>query len=128
MGGKNKNIKGRRIKGGFLALPHCVLEHEDYLALSARAIRLLIDLGLQFKGYNNGDLCAAMKLMRQRGWRSSDQLNKAKVELVERSLIILTRQGGRNQASLYALSWHPIDHCKGKLDIPSTEKAPRSFK
>ena len=41
--------------------------------LSPRATKLLIDLLAQYRGYNNGDLCAPLSLMRERGWNSSDQ-------------------------------------------------------
>lgn len=120
--------KRRQTTGQFLLLPHQVLKHSDFISLSPRATRLLIDLGLQFNGHNNGDLCAAMSLMKKRGWTSNDQLNKAKKELIEKKLILLTRQGGKKRANLYAITWQPIDDCKGKLDVTSTTLAPRSFK
>jgi|TARA_B100001971_G_scaffold150400_1_gene139529 hypothetical protein len=61
--------------------------------------------------------------MRNRGWNSSDQLHKAKNELLERGLILVSRQGGRNKCSLYAVTWQPIDDCKGKLDIGASNKS-----
>lgn len=87
---KNINAKGRRKKGKFFAFPHVILTHSDFISLSNRAIRLLIDLGMQFNGFNNGDLCAAMTLMKKRGWRSNDQLTKAKNELLDKNFILLT--------------------------------------
>ena len=62
--------KGRRDLGSFFALPHAVLEHENYTRSSPKAVKLLIDLGAQYKGNNNGDLCAAWSLMTARGWNS----------------------------------------------------------
>ena len=35
--------KGRRASGGFIALPHSVLRHPNYISLSPRAIKLLLD-------------------------------------------------------------------------------------
>jgi hypothetical protein len=61
--------------------------------------------------------------MRNRGWNSSDQLQKAKNELIERGFIAVSRQGGRNKCSLYAITWQPIDDCKGKLDIGASNKS-----
>ncbi len=108
----------RRKKGTFFSLPHEVMDHSDFLSLKPRAHKLLLDLGRQYNGYNNGDLCAAFSVMQKRGWTSNDQLQKAKKELLEKELLILTRQGGRrkNMPSLYALAWLNIDECGGKLD------------
>ena len=57
-----------------------------------------------------------------------DQLAKAKKELIKQDVIHLTRQGGRNKCSLYALTWFPNDECKGKLDITSTTTAPVNWR
>ena len=59
--------KGNRIGGPFLALPRDVIDHPAFLRLSAYAKALLIDLGAQYKGDNNGDLCCAWKVMKPRG-------------------------------------------------------------
>ena len=112
----------------FLLLPHFVLNHPDFFNLSPRAVKLLIDIATQYRGYNNGDLCVANSIMEKRGWKSKSSLHKAIQELREKDFIILTRQGGRKIASLYAITWQPIDECEGKLDISSTKTAPRSFK
>ena len=84
---------------------------------------LLWDLAAQYRGDNNGDLCAAWKLMHLRGWKSEETLSKAKRKLLEVGLIVETRKGARpNKCSLFALTWYALDDCKGKLDI-----APQSF-
>jgi hypothetical protein len=88
----------------------------------------LIDIAAQYRGYNNGDLCAPLSVMKKRGWKSSDQLFKARKELLDRGLILTSRQGGLNKCSLFALTWFQIDDCKGKLDIPSTDVAPHNWK
>ena len=95
--------KGRWPLPPFIRLPKYVVNHKDFSTLSGRATKLLIDVAVQYRGTNNGDLCAPLSLMRERGWNSSDQLNKAKKELVERDVIRVTRQGGRNKTTLYAL-------------------------
>ena len=120
--------KGRRSSDSFIRIPHHVVNHENFRTLSPRATKLLIDLLAQFRGYNNGDLAATLKMMQERGWNSSDQLNKAKNELVDRDIIWVTRQGGRNKACLYAVTFFPIDECKGKLDVASTRTAPVNWK
>ena len=109
-------------------LPHRVLNHENFPSLSPRATKLAIDLVAQYKGHNNGDLCAPFSQMKKRGWRSSDQLNKAKKELIARGIIKVSRQGGLNKASLYGATGFPIDECGGKLDIAATRIAPGDWK
>ena len=111
----NVNKKGRRINGGFLAIPHEVLRSGAYKSLSASAVKLLVDLGGQFTGSNNGDLCASMTMMKVKGWSSTATLHKAKQELLRAGLIEQTRQGGMNLGpSLYAVTWKPIDACEDK--------------
>jgi len=36
---------------------------------------------------------------------------------------VQTRQGWNNHCSLYAVTFHPIDECGGKLDINSSRTA-----
>ena len=87
-----KEGRDKRERGRFLALPAAVLTSAAYLSLSPHGIKLLIDLGVQYNGSNNGDLSAAWKLMRPRGWRSEETLAKAKRELLQTQLIVETRQ------------------------------------
>jgi len=95
----------------------------SYIEASPHARMLLFDLFSQFRGNNNGDLCAAWKFMRPRGWRSEGTLNKAKKQLLALGLIVETRKGARpNKAGLYAVTWCALDDCGGKLDI-----TPKSF-
>jgi len=94
-----------------------MLQSPQWAALSAHALKLLLDLAAQHDGKNNGDLCAAWRLMAARGWRSRDTLGKALAELEESGWIVRTRQGGRHRASLYAITWRAIDDCGGKLDL-----------
>lgn len=125
---KRERIKGRTSCGQFLALPHVVLKHQDFICLSNRATRLLIDLAVQYNGHNNGDFCGTFSMMKKRGWTSNDQLRKALKELITKDFIRLTRQGGKKLANLYAITWQPIDECERKLDVKSTKMAPRSFR
>lgn len=116
-------IKGRRESGSFVAIPHDCLNHPNFTALSPKAVKLLFDMAAQYRGNNNGDLCVTWSLMKKRGWGSEDTLNKARKELLHYGWIALCRQGGRNQASLYCLTWKSIDECKGKLDVQPTVTA-----
>ena len=111
---RNNNRKQR---GQYFALPHAVMLSPNYIRLSAYAVKLINDLGLQYNGKNNGDLCATMSMMTQRGWKSASTLYYAIKELLHYGFIVKTRQGGRHKATLYCLTWNPIDECKGKLDM-----------
>jgi len=124
---QRRRNKGRQTTKSFVMFPHDVMEHETFMSLSPRATKLLMDIASQYRGNNNGDLCAPFKLMKKRGWNSSDQLNRAKKELVSSGLVMVSRQGGLNKASLYALTWFSIDECNGKLDIQSTTLAPNNW-
>lgn len=123
-----KNGPYKTYKGHF-SLPAVLLAHKDFKTLSAKATKLLIDLGSQFNGYNNGDFCITLSIMKHRGWCSNDSLTKAKKELLAADLIFQTRQGGLNMGpNLYCITWQPIHECKGKLDVKSTTTSPRSFR
>ena len=79
--------------GGFLLLPKALLNCPKFGALSPSGIKLLIDLGGLYSGKNNGDLSAAWKVMRPKGWHSESTLNKAKKELLAAGFIAETRKG-----------------------------------
>jgi len=117
---KRSRAKGRREGGSFISLPHACVRHENFILLSAYAVKLLIHLYANYNGKNNGDFCCTWSLMSKRGWRSESTLNNARKELLYYGWIICSRQGGRNLASLYAVTFQAIDDCKGKLDVQET--------
>ena len=123
MSRSRSNAKGRRESGSFVALPHAVLESEPYSRLSASAVKLMLDLYGQYKGQNNGDFSMAWSIMRKRGWRSKETLYRARDILQKNGFIVQTRQGGKHQCSLYAVTWQAIDYCSGKLEHPSSPVA-----
>ena len=120
--------QGRRSGGTYVQLPHTIIQSPEYAELNAHAVKLLIDLFIQYRGDNNGDFTAAWKVMCCHGWSSKDTLYSALNTLIAYGWIIKTRQGGRRKCSLYAVSWLPIDECEGKLDIASTRIAAGSWK
>ena len=115
--------KGRRETGNFTLIPHAVQDSANWHMCGGTAIKLLCTLARQYNGRNNGDLCAAMSVLRKQGWCSSDTLTWALRELQHYGLIEQTRQGGLHRASLYALTWQRIDECGGKLDCDPTHRA-----
>ena len=127
-----RKIKGRAEKGTFTLIPHAVMDNRDYVYLSYKSVKLLLDLAYQYRGKNNGDLTAAFSILRQRGWKREATIGAAIKELIAADLIIRTREGyfqnPKSRCALYALTWQPIDDCKGKdLEISPTTSPPRKF-
>ena len=114
--------KGKEFRS-FVGIPHECANHSNFIRLSPYAVKLLIDIAIQYRGNNNGDLTIAYSLMKDRGWRSEATLHKYKRELLHYGWIMLTRQGGKHKASLYAITWKSVDECKGKLDVKETHKS-----
>lgn len=120
--------KGRKSDKPFLRLYRDVIESGEFADLSGNAVKLLIDLGAQYRGNNNGDLGVWWRLMKQKGWKSKDTLYRAIHELEATEFILRTRQGGLNLPSLFAITCFPIDECKGKLDVRPTKVAPNTWR
>lgn len=119
MSAQRSKMKGRREHGSFSAWPHACAQHPNFAVLSIPARALLFEFLGQLRGSNNGDLCCAYSVLRHRGWRSRDTIERARAELEHTGWILRTRQGGRNTPNLYAVTWLSIDACKGKLDVPA---------
>ncbi|MUV15437.1 hypothetical protein GN331_14620 [Lysobacter sp. HX-5-24] len=115
-----ERFKGRRDSGWFFRMPVEVLDSPAYCALSFKARALLLDLGAQYRGNNNGDMAAPWSWMKMRGWKSKDTLRRALLELLTSGMIEQTRQGGLHCPTLYAVTWLGIDECGGKLEVQST--------
>jgi hypothetical protein len=121
--------KGRRESGTFTAIPHAVQDCANWRQCSGTGIKLLLDLARQYNGRNNGDLSAALSLLRPFGWNSPDTVGNALRELRHYGFLLLTRQGGLHGPSLYALTWQAIDDCGGKLTCAhATNVAPGTWK
>jgi hypothetical protein len=110
---KRAKVKGRREGWLFDAFPRDCAAHRNYIDMSAHGKCLLHDLF-------NGDLSATWNQMKERGWKSRDTLNKAQRELETRGWIVRTRQGGKNHPTLFALTFQPIHHCSGKLEVAAS--------
>lgn len=102
---------GQNLEGRFLKVPAVLMQQKKFRALSPYARMLLQEMMYDYRGFNNGDLSATWSIMHQRGFRSRATLHKATKELLAAGLIVQTRQGGRNNCSLYALTWRKIDEC-----------------
>ena len=117
-------------KASYAGIPRLVMDCPDYTSLGGNAIRLLIEMAYQYKGYNNGDLCPAWTLMKKRGFSSKQTLSHALTELVAAEMLVLTRQGTfrKSSPSLYAVTWLPIDDFPNKnMELASTTLPMRKF-
>lgn len=136
----NVDAKGRQKTAPFVGIPKAVLATDKYAQLSGWDVKLLLDLVSQYNGRNNGDLCVAwgttpkFKGMKDRGWRSKGTLYRSLRQLQDCGFIEQTRQGGKHRASLYAVTWQPIDERldpitkKHKLDAKPTFVAAGTWK
>src|SRR5690554_3811276 len=109
--------------GGFLPLPKLLMESRDFRELSPSALKVLLVLGSQYNGRNNGNLAATHAMLEDWGGMAKGTFVKALKELQERNLITKTRDNRRGRegarCALYALTWQTIDDCPGKeLDVP----------
>ena len=118
-------IRKRLESGTFILIPTDVLRSMAFRSLSTKAKALILDLGTQYNGRNNGHLSAAWTLMRQQGWVSKQTLQAAQEELLDKGLLELSRQGGRHRCSLYGYTWIQIHDGKAsvRLDVPTTKVA-----
>lgn len=119
---------GRRENGSFIQIPHDVLNCQNYSRLSHKARSILLDLGRQYRGKNNGDLSATWNQLKDRGWHSKGTISTALAELEHYGMIRKTRQGGRKRCNVYAIKWRPVDECGGKLEVRATNVAPGDWK
>jgi hypothetical protein len=117
--------KGRKVVGTFALLPHAVMDSSAWRLCGGTAIKLLCDMARQYNSRNNGDLCAAESIIP--GY-APETRSRALRELRHYGFILLTRQGGLHGPSLFALTWHAIDECGGKLQVAATRTAPGHWK
>ena len=121
-------LKGRKSKPKFVNIPTAVINSPEWAELSLVERAFILDLMGSYSGYNNGDLSCAWKIMRSRGWRSRDTLNRARKATLERGFTMITRHGHRNAATLYAVTFLPIHECKGKLEVNPTRTPPHTWR
>jgi len=117
----SKKGKGTRI-GSML---HDALFYDCRMEqLSPSGFKLLIELNQQFSGFNNGNLCAAIKCLRFK-WNDKS-LKKARRELIDKDFIRVTKRGKGRRPTLYALCHLPINEIEKhniKAETTCTKRA-----
>ena len=86
----------RRHQEPFIGFPKHMVESNEFLALGPRSKSLLLDVAVQYNGFNNCAAVASWAQMRDfRGWKSKSALAKARKELVETGFLLITNYQGR---------------------------------
>ncbi|MEZ5461087.1 hypothetical protein [Dokdonella sp.] len=107
--------------GASFAIPLTLIRHLNFRRLSPHSNKLVLDLGTQYTGFNNGYLCCSWSLMKDMGWNSSNTLRAAMLELEHYRIIVRTQQGGLNKPNLFAFTFRKIDEKRGHdLEIRPT--------
>jgi len=115
------------VSGSYTPLPHALLDSTAFMGASDRAKAMLLELVRQHSGRNNGHLHLAVGWLRKRGWKSTNAIQLAKAELVDRGLAVLTRRGGLNAGpDRYALTWLNVSDYAG-LDLKPGTFAPGAW-
>lgn len=106
------------VTGAWVAMPLQFLASRACAGLSPVALKMLMDLCGQLgpNASGNGDISAAPSVMRAKGWTSNATRQAALSELIAAKLLCMTRQGGRRQCSLYAITLWPMACDFSKLD------------
>jgi len=122
-----RRSKRKKIEGQFLALPRPLLDSVAFTTLSPASVCILLAVGKQYTGGNNGRLIATPKWLSQYGFNSHDTIARARRELVEHGFLFQTVQGSRpNRASWYALTWFDLDaHADYDYGTPAAFAAAR---
>lgn len=117
--GRDPKKRGIAVAGTWVPMGLTFLRSRACASLSPHGAKLLLDL-LALLGPNaarNGDLCITPKTMAVRGWSGRETLLAAVSELEQCGLLVKTRQGGRLDCNLFALTLYPMDCDLKKLDV-----------
>jgi len=104
-------------KDGFSGIPRRIIEHPSFKSLSYSARSLLIQLGYQYRGKNNGNLVITFSILKD-WFGSNTTMYRARDSLYEAGFIVINAYGGQSGSGtklphLYALTWESIDQLKG---------------
>ncbi|WP_315539757.1 hypothetical protein [Eikenella corrodens] len=109
----------------YIMMRQDLLSSPHFYSLSGNAQKVFNYLAGQYRGGNNGNLScpkSAAELLNM----TQLTMRRALKELEDAEFLIVSRQGGKNQCSLYALTCFRIDDCGH--DLPSTSRAPDDWK
>jgi hypothetical protein len=123
-----KQKRPESLSGGFAAVPWAVMDGEAFQGATPRAKAMLFEVIRRLDGRNNGHVFIPASVLRERGWKSTDAITAAKVELLARGLILKTKTGGLNLGpDLYAVTWLNISNFAG-LEVGSHQYHPGAWR
>ena len=104
-------------KQSFAGIPRRIIEHSSFKSLSYSARSLLIQLGYQYRGKNNGNLVITFSILKD-WFGSNTTMYRARDSLYEAGFIVINAYGGQSGSGaklphLYALTWESIDPLDG---------------
>lgn len=112
---RRRDRKGLQVARGerYALIPREVMESEPYRALPPWAVVVLLALCVQYYGRRNGSLALPWAEAHKLGVRTQAQLYSGLQVLEGADLIACCRRGrlvgGRQLATLYALTWRAVD-------------------
>lgn len=113
----------------FTPLRHDLINSEQFKKLSLAAKSVFFHLLGKYNRLNNGDLSAPLNRAKEEFNLSDKGLRKALTELIEHNFLEVTRIGGKNQCSLYALTCFPLnDVNKAGIFIKATKEPSDKWK
>lgn len=103
----------KRYRGPLIVMEKSVFETNEYRRLSPLATKILVNVHLSYDGRNNGKLSFTADEAKARFINSKSTCRKALDELIGAGWIAITRQGGKNQPTLYSLTYIHLDYPDG---------------
>ncbi|EEX49487.1 ArsR family transcriptional regulator [Pasteurella multocida] len=120
--GKKRKQLEQAVNGNtWTALRHDVVKSPEFINLSLSAKWVFIRLVADYDRKNNGDLSAPQNKAKEIFNLSSRGLKVALDELISAGFLEVTRIGGKNHCSLYALTCYPINNIQ-KTGLALIEK------
>ena len=95
----------KRDKGQYVAIPYAMIKHGSFKALSADAVRVLIEMHLGFHGYNNGQIGFSIRQAMNCLGSGSGRAKKALDKLQELQFIACHAQSSFNMKTKKAREW-----------------------
>lgn len=128
---------GRKKTSPFAGIPNRVIEQKDFENLSPTELKLIILFAYQYRGKNNGKLCAPFSQAKKVGIKSEASLSRGLNSLLQKEYISITkastpydRKNAGRSPVYYAITWEKIDEIldfKYDPGIFPTKKPQRTF-
>ena len=102
----------KRAEGQYLLLPYAMIKHPSFKALSASAVRVLIEMSLGFHGHNNGQIGFGVRQARKCLGSGQGKAKQALDQLQEYGFIVCHFEGSfhlkTKQASEWEITFQPM--------------------